>query len=131
DMAGTAGASAATVSVNPRNVVLFCAFHDGRARRHVNDMLAPVELDVSDLRHPLLRNALTLQLRLAKHTELRMAAHGVAFHLHFKGQLDGHGLFHINRPAQRAGRDLAVLDDFRSHGTIDAAAERGPIAYEM
>ena len=53
DVAGGAGAGAAAVGVDPGNVVLHGALHDGEAVLDVHHVLGAVEFDVSDLGHQL------------------------------------------------------------------------------
>ena len=51
DVAGGAGAGAAAVGVDARDVVLDRPFHDRQAGLHVDDVLGAVVLDVGDLGH--------------------------------------------------------------------------------
>src|SRR5207248_3838299 len=51
DVAGGAGAFTAAIGVDPGNVVVDRAAHDGQAERHLDPVLPPAMFDVSDLRH--------------------------------------------------------------------------------
>src|SRR5271165_2570857 len=76
-------------------------------------------------------HALSAQVGLSEHAQLGVARHAVSLHLYLEAQLNGHRLLCLHGPAKLLAAGLPVADHIAAHRTIDSAADRVPLAYEL